>query len=934
MKSGKRVLALLMALLMLVCGCIVHVNAASSYETGTVQSEQTTETAKTAKSTADKTEAQSETISKDQTETSEASSEKKESRSSSAETQKDTKEEQSESTGSAGIEKAQAESVQTQSETEEETAKISKSAEGAFINSPNDPQLISLIPDENFRKAIYDSLASYTQYGDAENGWLGGDPNNPPSTVQEILETYQGPIDASGKGIVDITGIGYLKIASTAHRNYKIDLSNNLIENLMPIADACNAETYHYGGLVSCIDGPASGQEYRAVEIDVTRNPLRCIPKYDRTYRKLGYLVFSPLGGWEAEFTNPENLRFYSLRENTETFTSVLTVAFRKYESMGEEAEQVPIDSLDIEDDSMTIALEGESQAKISNISRSSETSIHIGSNFRLTTDEPTSVTGYPRGVSVSLSSLLRPTFTIFDKVEISGEYRGSTQVQKVDKITGQPLKGAEFSLYKKENNGEDILIREGLETDEEGYTEVVSDLEPGEYYFLETKVPEGYQLSKELYEVTVENKEVSPTIAGGLKTLDYQSVGITDEGGNFPEVSAKANENETYITWKMTEDEFGGESVKFQTNSTEGEISRVEITYSSLNLDGETKELTETYESLEIAENQLNQYISENNIAGSVKVKMIYQGDSSLCRAENEPYYTTVIAQKTWIGIDAGDTLPKVTYILQRKQGEDGIWEEINSYEVASYELPELSDLISEEELEDLTEEEIEKILEELRYDASAHYGHIFETDANGSKLPLYCTDSEGNPVRYYYDIVEEIEGESFERGESEEEITERLPDGDTVMEGEIRIPITNYKVLASIIIYKIDAATNEKLSDVVFKLEKQLENGQWKLIDTKPTSEDGEVKFEELESGEYRVTEIKTLAGYSLLKEPLMISIQNLTKPNAEREFVYYVENSKEFELPQAGSFGSRWFIWGGMLIVSAAGIIWIQKKKISKK
>ena len=928
MKSGKRVLALLMAFLLLGCGCIVNVNAASlngveSEKSGTMQDTQAQENAKLAKSTADKVETESDSASKSQAETSD---------------------EQTENKGAAGIEaqteaaQTESENVQAQSNAVEQPAKVSKSAEGVFISSPDDPELISLIPDENFRKAIYDSLASYTRYRGRtyKNGWLGGDPDDPPETVQEILETYQGPINASGRGITDLTGIGYLKIAGTAHKNYKIDLSNNSIENLMPIADACNASEYHYGGLVQCEDGTNGvEQEYRAVEIDLTGNPLRCIPKYDRTKRKLGYLVFSPLGRWEAEFVEPENLRLYSLRENTESFTGVLQVGFRQYESVGEGAEYVPVDSLDIEDEYMTIEKEGEINARVSNITRSGTTYLHIGSNFRLTSDEPTSVTGYPRGVSVSLSSLLRPTFTIFDKVEVYGEYRGSTQVHKTDELTGSPLKGAVFSLYKKGENGKDTLIQDGLVTDKDGYTEKVTGLEPGKYYFLETKAPEGYQLSQEPYELTIQKKEVTPSITGGLKTLNYQSVGITDGEGNLPKISAEAKENETYITSKMTDTEFGGKALKFQTDSADGDISSVKITYSSLiTSNGERKSVVETYDSVEAAESQLNTYINENKITGSVKAELVYVGSSSLCEAGNPPYYTTVVAQKSWVGIEAGDVLPKVTYILQRKQDEDGAWQEVNRYEVTSYELPELSDLMTEEELENLTEEEKKEILEELSQDAADHYRYVFETDSKGGKLPLYSVDSEGSLVRYYYDIVEEIDGESFERGETEEEITEKLPDGERVMEGEITIPITNYKIWASIIIYKIDAVTNEKLSDVVFKLEKQSEDGQWELVETKPTGKEGEVKFEKLDRGEYRVTEIKTQAGYNLLKEPLMISIPNLTKPNAEREFVFYVENSKEYALPQAGGFGSRWFVWGGMILLSASGIVWSQKKKLSKK
>ena len=933
MKSGKRALALLMALLMFMCGCIVHVNAASSYETGTVQSEQTPESAKTAKSASDKTEAQSETVPKDQTETSEASSEKKESRSSSEETQKDTTEEQSESTGSAGIENAQTESVQTESETEQETAKVSKSAEGAFINSPNDPQLISLIPDENFRKVIYDSLASYTQYGDKENGWLGGDPDNPPETVQEILETYQGPIDGA-KSIFDpdeekiksIEGIQYLKIAGTADRSYSINLSGNLITDLMPIAEACNNEDYYYGGYVYCQDYKRYG--YRAVVMEFLDNPLRCIPK-KLEERKLGFLVFTDLTRGDMQYVKDEDLQFYYLREDDERFDGYLRVGFCQYESMDEDAEYVPITGFRIEGQAKSnpkllsskkaativntdVTVEQSDQgpnknrdvdAKFQNLTKSCNLSIYVQLSYCIESMS-TNFSGNNSPSVTSIVYMMRPQFTVFDRVKVSGDFSGSVRLQKVDEATGQALKGAVFSLYKESGDGDDLLIKEGLVTDKSGYTEIVSDLEPGTYYFLETKAPEGYHLSTEKHMVTVE--AVSPSISGGLKNLDYSSA-------NGDKIQATAEEDETYTTWKMEN------PVEFHLKRGEEEISDadakklvsgVEITYHSL--EGSSEPVKETYKSLEEAQTKLNSYIEGNSITGAVEAKVIYAEDAKVLTqcvtVGDKSTYATVTVDKKWVGSGTEDILPEVTFHLYQATSENGEKKLVNSYTV-----PEGTD--------------------------KENYSHTFETDSEGNKLPMYYADSNGNPVKYVYTIEEEFESNVFEGGEPGEPITEiiydTLPSGEKVEVGtKITIPVTNYKAVASIKIIKIDAKeTDKKLSDVEFKLEMQ-EDGQWKEVAIGITDERGEVQFEDLDSGEYRVTETKTQEGYILLKEPLMISIGNLTDPDAERDFVYVVENTKMYELPQAGGFGSRWYVWVGIIVLAAAGIIQIQKKKLSKK
>ena len=139
----------------------------------------------------------------------------------------------------------------------------------------------------------------------------------------------------------------------------------------------------------------------------------------------------------------------------------------------------------------------------------------------------------------------------------------------------------------------------------------------------------------------------------------------------------------------------------------------------------------------------------------------------------------------------------------------------------------------------------------------------------------------------------------------------------------------------MASIKIIKIDAIqTDKKLSDVEFKLEMQDDEGQWKEVAIGITDQRGEVLFKDLGSGEYRLTETKTQEGYILLKEPLLISIGDLTEPDTDREFVYTIKNGKVYGLPAAGGFGSYWFVWAGIILLSLSGIIWIQKKKLVKK
>jgi len=99
----------------------------------------------------------------------------------------------------------------------------------------------------------------------------------------------------------------------------------------------------------------------------------------------------------------------------------------------------------------------------------------------------------------------------------IKNEYqRGSVRLVKLDENNDSSgdvsLKGAEFELHAaveiKEGNNTvykaNQLVRKVV-TDENGETEIIDDLPIGEYYYIETKSPQGYMTNKEKILVNVE---------------------------------------------------------------------------------------------------------------------------------------------------------------------------------------------------------------------------------------------------------------------------------------------------------------------------------------------------------------------------------------------------------------------------------------------
>ena len=103
-------------------------------------------------------------------------------------------------------------------------------------------------------------------------------------------------------------------------------------------------------------------------------------------------------------------------------------------------------------------------------------------------------------------------------------EATGSVVLTKTDQQTKQKLANAEFDLYSKDGS----IVKQGLITNANGQL-TVSDLAPGDYYFVETKAPDGYQLDKDQqYPVTVEFNQQAPAAVNVTDSQTPGSVQLT----------------------------------------------------------------------------------------------------------------------------------------------------------------------------------------------------------------------------------------------------------------------------------------------------------------------------------------------------------------------------------------------------------------------
>lgn len=152
----------------------------------------------------------------------------------------------------------------------------------------------------------------------------------------------------------------------------------------------------------------------------------------------------------------------------------------------------------------------------------------------------------------------------------------------------------------------------------------------------------------------------------------------------------------------------------------------------------------------------------------------------------------------------------------------------------------------------------------------------------------------------------------------------------------------------LNSITIRKVDKNSGHPLAGARFKLEKQTENG-WIPVNNPDSSNDeyqietendGTAIFEKLEDCTYRITEIQSPAGYSLLLNPIEVTLPyvknggegngdiQMDKGVVKEDGTYYydvtytINNNKVFDMPEGGGTGTQGIVFAGIFMMLAAG------------
>ena len=105
--------------------------------------------------------------------------------------------------------------------------------------------------------------------------------------------------------------------------------------------------------------------------------------------------------------------------------------------------------------------------------------------------------------------------------------------------------------------------------------------------------------------------------------------------------------------------------------------------------------------------------------------------------------------------------------------------------------------------------------------------------------------------------------------------------------------------------------------------------------------SDENGLVLEGDIDYGKYRLTEVKAPQGYTVLKDPIQVTVDengitvqenekvSYNKSESDDVYVITVTNDMLYELPSTGGIGIFWYTIGGMLLMMAAALILYKRK-----
>ena len=489
--------------------------------------------------------------------------------------------------------------------------------------------------------------------------------------------------------------------------------------------------------------------------------------------------------------------------------------------------------------------------------------------------------TAAPAGYELNDSKLnftveLQTTAKVATVSATNAEKTGSVVLNKTDSDTGKALSGAVFDLYKKDGT----KIASGLMTDAKGQIKV-NDLKPGDYYFVETAAPAGYELNDSKLNFTVElqtTAKVATVSATNAEKTGSVVLNKTDSD------TGKTLAGAVFDLYKKD----GTKVASGLTTDAKGQIKVNDLKPSDYYFVE-----TAAPAGYELNDSKLNFTVELQTTAKVATVS-----------ATNAEKTGSVVLNKT--DSDTGKTLAGAVFDLYKKDGtklasglttdakgqiqvndlKPGDYYFVETAAPAGYELND-SKLNFTVELQTTTkvatvsatnaEKTGSVVLNKTDSDTGKTLaGAVFDLyKKNGTKIASgLTTDAKGQikvndlkPGDYYF--VETAAPAGYELNDSKLNFTVELQTTTKVA----TVSATNAEKTGSVVLNKTDGDTGKTLAGAVFDLYKK--NGT-KIASGLTTDAKGQIQVNDLKPGDYYFVETAAPAGYKLSNEKISFTVK----------------------------------------------------------
>ena len=199
---------------------------------------------------------------------------------------------------------------------------------------------------------------------------------------------------------------------------------------------------------------------------------------------------------------------------------------------------------------------------------------------------------------------------------------------------------------------------------------------------------------------------------------------------------------------------------------------------------------------------------------------------------------------------------------------------------------------------------------------------------DADGNKIADGTTDTNGKVTfdnlksgSYSYQEISTVDGYQLDETKYDFSLTsENL---------NVKVTRENKPVKGCLTVRKVDV-TGSPLAGAELLLETSTDGQTWTEVGKITTDKTGIAKWDDLKIGaQYRITEVKAPAGYTLMTEPLFTGVLD----NTNSDVTITACNSASFVLPFTGGVGfTTYFLLAALALM--AGVYFCKKSNISKE